>query len=139
MYKVYINGLPKTLSEHCFAISIDSLSLTSPSFADDVMLLALFPSFPQTLMGLCHDYSLRWRSQFNHIKSGVVTFGECKSIHSKLMKDRKWLLCHTAVNELCEYTNLRVLKNYANSFSTSVEDDIEKNPQKSRNDFCLLL
>ena len=61
MYKVYINGLLKTLSEHCFAISINSLSLPSPSFADDVTLLALFPSFLQTLMNLCHSYSLRWR------------------------------------------------------------------------------
>ena len=60
MYKVYINGLLKT-SEHCFAISINSLSLPSPSFADHVTLFALFPSFLQTLMNLCHDYSLRWR------------------------------------------------------------------------------
>ena len=59
MYKVYINDLHKTLSEHCFAISINSSSLPSPSFADDVTLLALFPSFLQTLMNLCHDYSLR--------------------------------------------------------------------------------
>ena len=126
MYKVYINGFLKTLSEHCFAISINSLSLPSQSFADDVTLLALFPSFLKTLMNLCHNYSLRWRYQFNHIKSGVVTFGECKPIHSKLMKERKWLLGHTAVFELCEYKNLGVLKNYANSFSTNVEDKIEK-------------
>ena len=116
MYKVYINGLLKTLLEHCFAISINSLSLPSPSFADDVTLLALFPSFLQTLINLSHDYSLWWRYQFNHIKSSVVTFGECKPIHSKLTKERKWLLGHTAVNELCEYKNLGVLKTYANFF-----------------------
>ena len=102
------------------------LSLPSPSFADDVTLLALFSSFLQALINLCHNYSLRLRYQFNHIKSGVVTFGECKPIHSKLMKERKWLLGHTAVYELCEYKNLGVLKNYANSFSTNVEDNIEK-------------
>ena len=102
------------------------LSLPSPSFADDVTLLALFSSFLQALMNLCHNYSLRLRYQFNHIKSAVVTFGECKPIHSKLMKERKWLLGHTAVYELCEYKNLGVLKNYANSFSTNVEDNIEK-------------
>ena len=79
MYKVYINGLLKTLSEHCFAISINSLSLPSPPFADDVTLLALFPSFLQTLMNLCHDHSLRWRYQFNHIKSGVVTLESTNS------------------------------------------------------------
>ena len=36
MYKVYINGLLRTLSDHCLAISINTLSLPSPSFADDV-------------------------------------------------------------------------------------------------------
>ena len=45
MYKVYINGLLKTLSEHYFGISIDSLSLPSPSFADDVTLLCIVPVF----------------------------------------------------------------------------------------------
>ena len=126
MYKFYINGLLKTLSEHCFAISINSLSFLSPSFADDVTLLELFPSFLQTLMNLCHNYSLRWRYQSNHMKSGVVTFRECKPIHSKLMKERKWLLGHIAVYELCEYKNLGVLKNYTNSFSTNVQDNTEK-------------
>ena len=33
MYKVYINGLLKTLSEHRFAISLNNLRLPSPSFA----------------------------------------------------------------------------------------------------------
>ena len=88
MHKVCINGLLKTLSEHCFAISINSLSLPSPSFADDVTLLALFTSFLQTLMNLCHDYSLRWRYQFNHIKSGVATFGECKQTHTLKINER---------------------------------------------------
>ena len=79
-------------------------------------------------MNLCHDYSLRWRYQFNHMKSGVVTFGECKPIHSKLMKERRWLLGHTAVNELCEYKNIRVQKK---SFSTNIEDNIEKTRKKA--------
>ena len=47
------------------------------------------------------------------------------------MKERKWLLGHTTVYELCEYKNLGVLKNYANSFSTNVEDNIEKARKKA--------
>ena len=35
------------------------------------------------------------------------------------------------MNELCEYKNLGVLKNYANSFSTNVEDNIEKTRKKA--------
>ena len=39
MYKVYINSLLQKLSNHCYAISINSLSLPVPSFADDLTLL----------------------------------------------------------------------------------------------------
>ena len=61
MYKVYINSLLQKLSNHCYAISINSLSLPAPSFADDVTLLALFPSFLKTFLNICHQYSVTWR------------------------------------------------------------------------------
>ena len=48
-------------------------------------------------------------------------FWRVQTHNSKLMKEREWLLGHTTVYELCEYKNLGVLKNYANSFSTNVE------------------
>ena len=81
MYKVYTNSLLATLSEHYFAILINTLSLPCPSFAD-VTLLAFFPSFLKTLTNICFQYSVSWRYDFNHTKSGVVTFGESKPIHS---------------------------------------------------------
>ena len=37
-YKVYINSLLVELTQHSFAISINMLSLPSPSFADDITL-----------------------------------------------------------------------------------------------------
>ena len=82
MYKVYINSLLNTLAGHSHAISINCLRLTAPSFADDVTLLALFPTFLKVFMNICHQYSVTWRYEFNHLKSGVVTFGEAKSVHS---------------------------------------------------------
>ena len=39
MYKVYINGPLNVLSNHCYAIFISGLSLSSPSFADDISLI----------------------------------------------------------------------------------------------------
>ena len=44
---------------------------------------------------------------------------------------REWLLGETTVNELCEYKNLGVLKNYIGSFSSNVEDNIEKTRKKA--------
>ena len=48
MYKVYINSLLKVLPDHCYAISINRISLPSPSFTDDISLFALYPSFLET-------------------------------------------------------------------------------------------
>ena len=87
MYKVYINSLLKALSDHCYAISINSVSLPSPSFTNDISLLAL-----NECMNICHKYGIKWRYELNHTKSGAVTFGETKPLHSKSMKKREWML-----------------------------------------------
>ena len=81
-------------------------------------------------MNICHKYGIKWRYEFNHTKSGVVTF-ETKPLHSKSMKEREWMLGDAIVNELYEYKNLRVSKNYVNSFAFNVEDNIEKARKKA--------
>ena len=124
---VCINSLLKVLTDHCYAISINTLSLPSPSFADDISMLALYPSFLETLMNICHTR----RYEFNHTKSGLVTFGETKPIHSQLMRQRKRKLGGSVVNELLEYKNLGVLKNYVSSFASDVDDNIEKARKKT--------
>ena len=91
MYKIFIYSLLKVLTDHCYAISINRLSLPPPSFDDDISLLALHPSFLETFMNICHAYGKTWRYEFNHTKSGVVTFGETKPIHSQLMREREWM------------------------------------------------
>ena len=131
MYKVYINSLLNELTNHCYAISINQLSLPSPSFADGIALLALYPTFLTSLMGMCYKYSTKWRYEINHTKSGVVTYGETKPVHFEEMKEREWILGDGTVDELYEYKNLGVLKNYIGSFSSSVEDNIDKTRKKA--------
>ena len=130
MYKVYVNGLLGVLTNHCYAIFINGLRISSPSFADDITLLALHPSFLKTFMSICYKYGIKWRYEFNHSKSGIVTFGESKPQHFESIKNRVWLLGDTMVDELYEYRNLSVLKNYVGSFSSNVEDNIDKTRKK---------
>ena len=73
---------------HCFPISLNGLRLLSPSFADDISLLALHLSFLQTFMNICFDYAVRWRYKFDNSESGVVTFGETISQHFISVKKR---------------------------------------------------
>ena len=78
MYKVYINSLLKELSDHFFAISINTLRMPAPSLADDICLIALHQSLLKILVHKCHNCSKTWRYEFNHSESGVVIFGETK-------------------------------------------------------------
>ena len=112
MYKVYINELLNELTQHSCALSLNSISLTSPSFADDITLLSIYRTFLSTFMNMCYEYSIKWRYEFNHLKSGIVTFGETKRVHSEAMKVRNWTLGSESVSELYEYKNLGVVKNY---------------------------
>ena len=90
MYKVYINGLLTELTSHSCALSLNNLSLPSPSFAD-TSLLSIYPSFLNVCMHICYNYSLKWWYEFNHSKSGVVAFGETRLVHCIAMKERKWI------------------------------------------------
>ena len=131
MYNVYIDSLLNEVTNHCYAISINQLSLPSPSFADDIALLALYPTFMTSLMGMYYKYSTKWRYEFNHTKSGVVTYSETKPIHVEEMKEREWILGDGTFDELYEYKNFGVLKNYIGLFSSNVEDNIDKTRKKA--------
>ena len=124
MYKVYVNGLLNVLSDHCYAIFINGLRIPSPLFADDISLLTLHPSFLKTFifLNICNRYGINWGYDFNHSKSRIVTFGETKLQHFESLKNRKWFLGDTKVEELYEYKNLGVLKNYVDSFSSNIDD-----------------
>ena len=77
-------------------------------------------------MNRCYAYSIKWHYEFNHVKSGIVTFGESKRVHSEAMKERIWVLGGESVTELYENKNLGVVKNYIGSFSTNTDDNIDK-------------
>ena len=80
-------------------------------------------------MSICYKYGIKWRYEFNHSKSGIVTFDESKPQHFESIKNRVWLLGDHIVDELYEYKNLGLLKNYVGAFSSNVEDNIDK-PRK---------
>ena len=131
MYKVYINELLIKLTQHSCALSLNSISLTSPAFADDITLLSIYHTFLSTFMNMCYEYSIKWHYEFNHLKSGIVTFGETKCVQSEAMKVHNWTLGSKSVSELYEYKNLGVVKNYFGSFSTNADKNIEKTFRKA--------
>ena len=52
--QVYVNGPLCVLTNHCYTIFINGSQIPSPSFADDITLLALHPSFLKMFMSICY-------------------------------------------------------------------------------------
>ena len=111
--------------------------MPSPSFADDIAVLALHPTFLTSLMGMCYKYCIKWRYEFNHTESGIVIYGETKPVHFEEMKEREWILGDGTVDKPYEYKNLSVLKNYIGLFSSNVENNIDKTRKIIRDDFFI--
>ena len=88
--------------------------------------------FLGVLMEMCHQHSIKWRYKFNHTKCGVVTFGEYKTLRFQSIKKRVGKLGNDIVDEVYEYKNLGVLKNFVGSFSSNVTDSIEKTRKRAR-------
>ena len=129
--KVYINSLLNKLSENNFAVCISSMKLSAPSFADHISLLVLYPTFLQHFINIAYEYSLKWQYEFNNIKSGIVTYGEPKPSHFANIQERSWTLGVENVDELYEYKNLGVYKNYCGSFNANIDENIEKTGKKA--------
>ena len=50
-------------------------------------------------MSIVFDFSIKWRHEFNHAKSGVVVFGESKIRHAKNIMSRKFNLGLDVIKE----------------------------------------
>ena len=97
-------------------INVFNHSLSAPSFADDMTLLACFLSYLNIMIQLAYEYSCNWRYQFNYGKTGVVVFGEYAVTHSKTTKVLQWKVGPNNIYEKSEYVNLGGFKNYCGSF-----------------------
>ena len=124
LYKAFINRLLFIISNDPFLLSVDNVPVGCPTFADDLTLLALFPSFLQHLMSIVFDFSIKWCYEYNHTKGGVIKFGESKIQHAKNMMSRKFNLGLDVVKERKEY------KNYAYSCNGDIDEAIMKTRSK---------
>ena len=138
LYKVYINQLLMELCQLDIGITLFNHSLSAPSFADDMTLLACFPSCLNIMIQLACKYSCNWKYQFSYGKTGVVAFGECAVTHSKNMKVCQWKVGPYHMYEKSEYVNLCVFKNYCGSFDKNIDENITKARKKQECYYLLM-
>ena len=61
----------------------------------------------------------------------MVTSGETWVVRCNSMKRSEWILGGEIVDEFYEYKNLGFLKRYIGSFSSNIDDNIEKTHSKA--------
>ena len=110
------------------SLVIDKLRIGSPTFADDMTLLFLFPSCLRHLMQKVTQYSKIWRYDYNQSKNGVVV---SRVQHYREKLTRHWELDGNVVAELDEYKNLGVVKNHTSSSRLDISEAFEKIREKA--------
>ena len=138
LYTVYINQLLMKLCQLDIGITLFNHSLSAPSFAGNMTLLACFPSCLNIKIQLAYKYSCNWRYHFNYGKTEVVVFGECAVTHSKNMKVCQWKVGPNHIYEKFEYVDLGVFKTYCGSFDKNIDENITK-ARKKQECYSLLI
>ena len=131
MYKVYINSLISKICDLKLGICLTNRFGSAPTFADDMTLLGLHASALSTLIRCAYDYCCKWRYEYHNEKSRIVVFGETPAMHGRMINTRKFFIGSSLTEEVKEYTNLGIYKNYCGSFVTNSNENITKAKEKA--------
>ncbi|CAC5398246.1 unnamed protein product [Mytilus coruscus] len=101
--------------------NISNIRTSNPSFADDVVCIGTSPQRLQILLNCAYDYSLKWRFEFNPLKSVILCY--------KTELDDVFNLGDNSVNVSTEIKHLGILRTVDLSQST----DIQHSSRKGRN------
>ena len=126
MYKIYINSLIRKICDQKMGICLTNRFCSVPTFADDMTLLGLHASALSTLIRCACDYCCKWRYEYHNEESGTAVFGETPAMHGRMINTRKFVTGSSPIEELKEYTNLEIYKNYCGSFAANIDENITK-------------
>ena len=126
MYKVYINSLIRKNCDIKVGICLTNRICSAPTFADDMTLFGQQASALSTLITCVYDYCCKWRYEYHHKKSGIEVFGETPAMHGRMVNTRKFVTGFSPIEELKEYINLGIYKNYCGSSATNIDENVTK-------------
>lgn len=96
------------LEDSDIGATIGTLSVSSPTCADDMALIASSPEELQTMMYVAEEYSIRERYNIQASKSAIIIVGDTKKTSFK------WYMRGSEVPVMEEATHLGILRGYLN-------------------------
>ena len=122
LFLIYMNPLIKELKETELCASIGDIQIGSPTFADDMMIVALSNRALQSLVQKADEFSRKWRYEYNVRKSGIMSYG-------KNTDTREILLGNTPIPRLDTMKHVGTIMTTAND---GVMENIESRITKCR-------
>ena len=89
-------------------LQIDDTCMSSPSYADDIVLLSNTKNGLQKMMNYIHIYGNKWRISFSASKTKCMVFGETKMSKTTCMSSRSWELGGSSVCETESFVHLGI-------------------------------
>ena len=108
MYAIYINDLLIELEACQFGVRIGSLFCGSPTYADDMSLVAPSDVELQQMLDIAGMYAYKWQYTFNANKSKVMVFGESAASRRELRKSRLWYISGSIIAESDSISHLGI-------------------------------
>ena len=99
LFLVFIDDLIEDLQSLDAGVSLHTVHLGSPMFADDLTLLSRTKSGLDKLLQTSWEYSERWQFTFNITKTVILIFGEKEEEHNLDCGIRNWKLGSSDISE----------------------------------------
>jgi hypothetical protein len=111
LYLLYINGLILKLEQSNLGFCMYNMNISSPTVADDMVLVSLSKHGLDQMISICYRYSTLWRFEYNPSKCSVVVYNEPKIEYEKAICHRKWTIGTKTICEGIEYVHLGITLN----------------------------
>ena len=108
LYSLFINDLLSDLEESGVGIYINSIFCGTPTYADDMSLVAQDPVDLQVMLDIASRYSYNWQYTFNPSKSKVMVFGESSVSRKRNRSDRSWFINSFLIAETDTWVHLGI-------------------------------
>lgn len=91
------------------ALMLHDEDISSPTMADDTLLLSTTVMGLQTMLNNAHSYGRMWRLEYSPTKTKCITFGESKRSNASNIAVRQWYLGGVPVEEVTTYNYLGII------------------------------
>jgi hypothetical protein len=105
-FTVAYHDIHEFVNQHRDGLVYHDMDVSSPTLADDTLLMSNTVNGLQRMMHCAHEYGKLWRLSFSVAKTKCMTFVETKGLNEMNRYNRLWLLGTDIIEEVNHFTYL---------------------------------